>query len=322
VPDQRLRIRGLPAAEGVVEALVGVWCRSAPRDPITVDRFRDLVLLDANFQPDGLRLAYRGDRLVGAAYAVVRQVAMTGADLEPARGWIPFFFVDPSARGQGVGRALLTSALDWLRAAGRTEADFASYTPGYVLPGLDAEAYPEAAGLLAELGFRRLYQATGMDRSLAGYTTPDAVHTRLAGLEARGFRFGRPSVDELAPLVALSAERFSADWARAIRDAVRSGLPLDHIVLARDPAGDLVGWAMWGAYEHRLERFGPFGVRDDQRGLGLGEVLLHLSLRRMRALGAYSAWFLWTGEESPAGRLYRKAGFSVTRRFDICRVEL
>lgn len=317
-----VRIRGLRAADGEVGALVDAWCRSAPRDPITVDRFRDLVLLDANFQRDGLRLAYVDDRLAGAAYAVVRQVAMAGADLEPARGWIPFFFVEPSARGQGVGRALLGSALDWLRAAGRKEVDFASYTPNYVLPGLDADAYPEAAGLLARLGFRRLYQATAMDRSLAGYATPEAVLERAAGLEARGFRFGPPTVDELVPLVALAAERFSADWARAIRDAVRSGLPPDHIVLARDPSHAVVGWAMWGAYEHRLERFGPFGVRDDQRGLGLGEVLLHLSLSRMRALGAYSAWFLWTGEDSPAGRLYRKAGFAVTRRFDVLRAEL
>ena len=320
MPD--LKIVGLPTAEGVVGELVDAWCRSAPRDPITTDRFRDLVLLDANFRPDGLRLAYAGDRMIGAAYAVVRQVAMTGADLEPERGWIPFFFVAPEARGQGAGRALLSSALDWLRAAGRKEADFASYTPGYVLPGLDADAYPEAAGLLAGLGFRRLYQAAAMDRSLAAYTTPDAIHGRLAGLEARGFRFGAPTVDELVPLVTLAAERFSADWARAIRDAVRSGLPLDHIVLARDPSQAVVGWAMWGAYEHRLERFGPFGVRDDQRGLGLGEVLLHLSLSRMRALGAYSAWFLWTGEDSPAGRLYRKAGFTVSRRFDVLRAVL
>ncbi|GAB3401335.1 GNAT family N-acetyltransferase [Flindersiella endophytica] len=320
--DQPPRIRCLRPEDGLIDALVDVWGRSAPRDPITVDRFRDLVLLDANFQPGGLHLAYLGERLVGAAYAVVRRVAMTGADLEPARGWIPFFFVDPAARRQGVGRELLTSAMDWLRKAGRTEADFASYTPSYVLPGLDAEAYPEAAALLADLGFRRLYQAAAMDRRLAGYEAPDAVRHRLAGLEARGFRFGPPTVDELVPLVALAAERFSADWARAIRDAIRSGLPLDHIVAARDPAGEVVGWAMWGAYEHRLERFGPFGVRDDQRGLGLGEVLLHLSLQRMRARGAYSAWFLWTGEESPAGRLYRKAGFTVTRRFDILRAQL
>lgn len=313
-------IRGL--SSGGTEALVDLWCRSAPQDPITVERFRDLILLDANFQPDGLRLAYDGGRLVGAAYAVVRRVPMTGTDLEPARGWIPFFFVDPDARGRGIGRALLGSALDWLRARGRTEADFASYTPGYVVPGLDAVAYPEAAGLLAALGFRTLYQAAAMDRSLAGYATPDAVLKRMTGLVERGFRFGPPTVDELVPLVALAAERFSADWARAIRDAVRSGLPLDHLVLARDPAGAVVGWAMWGAYEHRLERFGPFGVRDDQRGLGLGEVLLHLSLRRMRALGAHSAWFLWTGEQSAAGALYRKAGFTVTRRFDVLRATL
>lgn len=307
---------------GLVEELVRVWCASLPVDPITVERFRDLVLMDTAFSPDGLRLAFEDDRLVGAAHAVVRTVPLTGTDLEPAKGWLLFFFVDPAYRGRGLGRRLVADALNWLRERGRTEVDFACYTPHYILPGLDRVAYPEAASLLESFGFARIAQAAAMDRSLAGYTMPGEARARLDELTRKGFTFGTPSVTELVSLVALAGEHFSADWARAIRDAVRGGLPLERIVVARAPDGELVGWAMFAAYEFRLERFGPFGVRGDQRGLGLGEVLLHLALTRMQALGAHSAWFLWTGEKSPAGRLYRKAGFTTTRRFDILRAQL
>ncbi|MEU6666810.1 GNAT family N-acetyltransferase [Streptomyces sp. NPDC046727] len=318
IPDIR-DIRGFRAGDG--PRLVAAWRRSAPADPITADRFRSLVLLDANFDPEGLRVAVDGDRVVGAAYAVRRLTPMAGTDLEPEQGWIPFFFVDPAARGRGLGRRLLTDALDWLQSHGRTRVDFSSYTPNYVFPGLDAEAYPEAAGLLGSLGFRTLYEAAAMDRRLVGYRVPEEVAGRLDELTARGHRFATPSDDDLVDLFALAGTHFGPDWARTIRDCLTAGTPLDRIVVARDPSGRMTGWAMHGAFESVDERFGPIGVLEDMRGTGLGEVLLHLVLERMRARRAHSAWFLWTGEQSPAGHLYRKAGFTTTRRFRVMRRE-
>jgi GNAT superfamily N-acetyltransferase len=313
-------ITGLGA--GDVAAVVDLWCRSAPEDPITVERFRDLVLLDVNFDPDGLRLAWDGDVPVAAAYAVRRTTAMVGADLEPGRGWIPFFFAAPRSRGAGVGRAVLGAALDWLREQGVTEVFFSSYTPNYILPGLDRATYPAGARLLENLGFVRQYTAAAMDRSLVGYAMPSPVRERAAELAGQGWYLGTPEVDDLVPLVRLAGDAFNPDWARAIREALVGGLPLDRIVIARRPQGDVVGWAMHAAYEHATERFGPFGVHEPCRGMGVGAVLLHLTLERMRAAGAHTAWFLWTGEHSPAGRLYARTEFNVTRRFDIMRAEL
>ncbi|MEU0009251.1 GNAT family N-acetyltransferase [Streptomyces sp. NPDC006314] len=317
--ETRAGIRGFRAGDG--PQLVEAWRRSAPADPLTPDRFRSLVLLDANFDPEGLRVAVDGGRVVGAAYAVRRLTPMTGSDLEPEQGWIPFFFVSPAARGRGLGRRLLTDTLDWLHSHGRTRVDFSSYTPNYILPGLDAEVYPEALGLLESLGFRTLYEAAAMDRGLVGYRFPDDVTRRLDDLTAQGYRFATPSDDDLVELVALAGNRFNPDWARVIRECLTAGTPLDRIVVARAPSGRLVGWAMHGAYQSVDERFGPFGVLEEMRGTGLGKVLLHLVLERMRACGAHSAWFLWTGEQSPAAHLYRKAGFTTTRVFRVMRRE-
>ncbi|WP_153813023.1 GNAT family N-acetyltransferase [Streptomyces sp. SUK 48] len=311
--------RGFRAGDG--PPLVAAWCHSAPADPITPDRFRTLVLLDGNFDPEGLRVAVAGGRVLGAAYAVRRLTPAHGTDLESELGWIPFFFVDPAARGQGLGRLLLTDALDWLREHGRTTVDFSSYTPHYILPGLDAAAYPEAARLLDSLGFRTRYEAAAMDRSLVGHRMPDAVARRRDELTAQGYRFGTPADDDLVELIALAGNRFTPDWARAIRECLAGGAPPDRIVVAREPGGRLAGWAMHGAYESALERFGPFGVLEEARGTGLGKVLLHLVLARMRARGAHGAWFLWTGARSPAGHLYRAAGFTTTRVFRVLRRE-
>lgn len=82
-PAGSREIRGFRAGDG--PPLVTAWCRSAPADPITPDRFRTLVLLDANFDPEGLRVAVAGGRLLGAAYAVRRLTPLHGTDLERSR---------------------------------------------------------------------------------------------------------------------------------------------------------------------------------------------------------------------------------------------
>ncbi|MBS2539822.1 GNAT family N-acetyltransferase [Catenulispora sp. NF23] len=303
-------------------ALAAAWTASAPADPITYHRFRDLFLLDRNFDPTGLHVAVLDGQIVGAAYAVRRLIAADADNLEPETGWIPFFFVHPDHRDSGIGRELLTTALTWLRSHGRSEVFFSSYTPNYFLPGLDAARYPEALHLLTTLGFERHYDAVAMDRSLVDYQLPAEIRKQINALSADGYRLGTPTDDELTALIAIAGLEFNPDWARAIREAVVAGLPLNRIVVARDPAGRLLGWAMHATYEGALDRFGPFGVLPAARGTGLGKVLLHLTLERMVAAGAHSAWFLWTGKETAAGQLYLKTGFDITRTFTILRASL
>ncbi|MFB6724295.1 GNAT family N-acetyltransferase [Kribbella sp. NPDC056345] len=313
-------IRSFAVGDG--PGLAAAWTAAAPADPIGYPRFRDLFLLDRNFDPAGLKVAVSNGQVVGAAYAVRRRIPMAGADLEPGTGWIPFFFVRPDARGRGLGRELLTAAMDWLRGAGCAEVFFSSYTPNYFLPGLDRARYPAADRLLAGLSFEAGYDAVAMDRSLVGYAMPAEVGKRLDELVGEGYSFGTPTGDELTTLIRLAGDEFTPDWARAIREAVLAGMPLDRIVVARDPVRRLLGWAQHATYEGVIERFGPFGVLPECRGTGLGKLLLHLTLTQMSAAGAHSAWFLWTGEQSAAGRLYLGAGFTITRTFTILRANL
>lgn len=315
-----MRIRSFQVGDG--PRLAEAWTAAAPADPIGYDRLRDLILLDRNFDAAGLHVAEDNGQLVGAAYAVRRLVAAEGDDLEPTAGWIPFFFVVPEYQGRGLGREILTAAMTWLADQGRTEVFFSSYTPNYFLPGLDVARYPAARALTEQLGFATQYEAVAMDRSLVGYAIPYDVRERIRTLEESGYRFGTPAGDELTELVDIAGSEFNPDWARAIREAVVAGLPLDRIVVAHSPDRELLGWAMHGTYEGVPERFGPFGVLPASRGTGLGKALLHVTLQRMTGLGAHRAWFLWTGEQSAAGQLYLKTGFTITRKFAILRAPL
>ena len=214
--------------------LADAWTRAAPGDGITYSRFRDLFLLDRNFDASGLFVAEQDDAIVGAAYAVHRLIAADGDDLEPENGWIPFFFVVPDARGVGLGRRLVLAAIEWLAARGIRTVFFSSYTPNYFLPGLDADRYPDASRLLASLGFATQYEAVAMDRTLNDYELPARVRDRVAELTEQGWCFRSPTGDDLPELIEIAGQKFNPDWARGIREGVVSGLPLERIPRRRE----------------------------------------------------------------------------------------
>jgi GNAT superfamily N-acetyltransferase len=279
-------------------------------------RFRNLVLLDANFDPAGMRLAFDDEQLVGCVYAVRRLLPMYGTDLEPDNGWIPFFFIAPQYERQGIGGNLLAGVERFLLENSRTRVFFSSYAPNYIVPGIDRANYPSGDAFLKKYGFTVQYSAVAMDRTLVDYEVPSEVRTLKEKRIKEGYTFELAKDSDLVELIRFNNEIFNPDWGRAIREGVLQGLPLDQILVAREK-DTLVGFCMNGGYEGIRERFGPFGVHPDQRGKGIGKILLHDCLANMRAHALHGAWFLWTGEQSAAGHLYKAVGFSITRSFNI-----
>lgn len=330
---REVRVRAYrPGDEG---GLVRLWNQALPADPIHPALLLRRVLCDPNFDPEGLLLAEAGGRPVGFALAIVRRVPLWGDDLEPEAGWITAFGVHPDYRRQGVASRLFEAAWDFFRARGRRRVDFASYAPNYFVPGIDREQYPAGAAFLARHGFRKLYECAAMDRSLVGYTYPPDVAAVEAARQAEGYRFVPLSPRYVVPTLRFAREVFHPDWSRAVREGLLAGIPFDRFLLAvktgeerpghpraAGPGERVVGFAMYGVYDGVPERFGPFGVDDGERGKGIGKVLLYKTLDEMHARGLHGAWFLWTGENDPAGHLYRRAGFTVTRRFEVLRKEL
>ncbi|GAA3409017.1 GNAT family N-acetyltransferase [Paenibacillus hodogayensis] len=307
---------------GDERAIVELWNESLHHDPVTPLRFRNMVLLDANFDPQGLRLAFEDDRLVGFVYSLRRVLPMHGTELEPDNGWITAFGVAPDRRRQGIGSRLLEEAFAFLRDEGRTQVFFSSYAPNYFVPGVDEESYPEGYAFLLKHGFNRQYSPVAMDYSLVRYSVPEDVKALKRERENEGYVFTLAEDRDLVEVIRFATDAFNPDWGRAMREGLLRGLPLTAIHIARDGQGKLVGFCMHGGYEGIRERFGPFGVDPSQQGKGLGKILLHDCLANMRAQGLHGAWFLWTGETTTAGHLYKKLGFAITRRFHVCKKTL
>lgn len=300
-------------------AIVDLWNQCLKYDPITRKRFRNLVLLDANFDPEGLRLAFEGEKLVGVFYAVRRLLPMYGTDLEPDNGWIPFFFVHPEARNKGIGTRLLVDAEEFLKSNGRKNIFFSSYAPNYILPGIDQTSYPEGYGFLKKNGYQKLYSCVAMDRNLVGFSLPDDVRDLVKLRQEEGYTFSTAEDKDLYEVIHFANEVFNPDWGRAIREGILQGLPMEQVLIVRNPENKLVGFCLYGGYEGVPDRFGPFGVDPNEQGKKLGKILLNLCLQQMHAQSLHGAWFLWTGEKSTAGYLYKKTGFKVTREFHVMK---
>jgi len=301
---------------GDERGILDAWNAAMPNDPIDLEVFIRKVLCDPNFDEETVFIAEDGGEATGFLIAYMRKTPMYGSDLEPDTGWIAAFGVKPEHRNRGVGTALFEAAFERFAAAGRRQVHFAPYTPGYFYAGVDEAEYPAARPFMERLGFRAVEECVGMDIDLAAYRPPEDLTGREKALIEEGYAFEELSAPYVYPLFLFHLTNFTTDWRRVYAEAIANGLPFRQIFIARK-GGEIVGSSIYGAVDRNYERFGPFGVSAGERGKGVGKILLHRALQSMKRRGFHCAYLLWTEENEPAGFLYKKTGFRVTRRFSI-----
>lgn len=298
--------------------LLAVWNAALPLDTIDAPTFRRKVLLDANFDPERLLVAELDGRLAGFGLCLIRQVPLSGLDLEPERGWITAFGVHSDCRRQGIGAALLDRACAIFAEHGRKQVLIAPYTPNYFVPGVDVRAYAEGVRFLQNRGFRIVNEALSMDANIVGLQV-EGLAGREARLAERGIQVRAILPHELPDFAAFLAAYMPPDWLRHGRELmvdITRGLASEQQITLAVEGGQIVGFCLYEG-----EHFGPFGVREDRQGGGIGTVLLARCLMSMRAAGHHNAWVLWTSDHT-AEHVYSRFGFSETRRFAILRMDL
>lgn len=300
------------------QAVVAIWNAALTSDPLTVGTWRSRVLLDPNFHPDGCPIAEVEGEPAGFLLSIARRVPYYAAGLEPESAWITAFGVAPAARRRGAGGALLDAALARLRDRGCRRVTVAAYVPNYFVPGVDVAAYPDGVAFLKRRGFRVASRPLSMRATLTGFRMPPAIAATAERLAAEGMTVRPATPADIVPVLDFAREHFSWDWHREAGGVFQElfvGDPRQVGLLVATRGDEILGYA-----QHRAERFGPFGVRPDLRGRGLGRVLLAGTLHAMLAKGYHTAWFLWTSDH--AARLYVQCGFEEARRFAILGREL
>ena len=308
---------------GVETDVIDGWNRWLKYDPVTTAVFERKVLLDPNFEPEGLKLAFCGGHLAGFSLSIVRRYPLYYQGLEEDRGWITVIAYDPGM--PEVGAALLDASLNYFKEKGRRVVLFSPYTPNYFSPGVDPDRYPWILKLLEQHGFQRVYEALSMDAQLwPDFTVPEEVEKLERELEREGVVVRSLETRDVHPFLSFLERYFPADWYRHALELLQSGCEKGQILIAVK-GSEVVGYCQyWHSEDYHWHRpgahFGPFGVREDMRGRGIGTVLLAKCLWEMRARGIHNAFVLWT--DQAAARLYSRFGFKVTRRYYILRREL
>lgn len=301
------RIREYDA--GDEQAVVQLWNRCLQRDEISLNTFRRKIVLDPNFEAPGCAVAECDGTVMGFLLSLRRRYPYYDLGLEPGKGWISVFFVDPACRRKGIATGLLDRAEAFLKERSVTHISVSDYTPNYFSPGIDMDAYPEALKFLQHHGYHKAGSVYGMGRSIVDFDIPPEMQERMHRLERSGF-----SVEVFKPCHMLKVLEFlrlnyPGDLFRVAHDRLIENPECDEILVAIKD-GTVVGFSHF-----QDERFGPFGIAREYVGRGLGPFLYYRTVDQMRKKGRRNLWLAWT--TGRAKDFYYKMGLKVVRRHAI-----
>ncbi|KXK15285.1 MAG: Mycothiol acetyltransferase [Armatimonadetes bacterium OLB18] len=300
-----------------VASLLELCSEVFPAERIDREKWVRNVFLDANFRSEGLGVVEAEGKTAGLVVAFAPQT-LEGASASKKRGYVTLLGVRRQWENQGFGASLLAFAEDYLRECGCGECWVSPYSPGYFAPGVDVAAYGRGLQFLARKGYVEVSRPISMAVDLRALTPPDWVVERRSELGVQGVEVREYSEDWLAPLIEFARKEFHEDWARFVRSAAEDilrGGRNDRLIFLEE-RGEVRAFSHYNA-----DRFGPIGVASEERGRGLGHVLMFETLKAQKESGQSSAYFLWSDLRT-ADRLYNAAGFKVVRTFATLRKEL
>jgi N-acetylglutamate synthase-like GNAT family acetyltransferase len=215
-----------------------------------------------------------GDGIAGAPTTrlFVRNGTIAGAAVSCGK-WLRILAVDPSARRQGIGTALL----------GDESAVFAE--PGnYLTPGVPME----------DEGTRAFFRQRGFAETQSTWNLEVALDGTLPQADAI-----RPTHADADRVLSFVEREFGRIWRFEAARAFEREIPPAFIA---EEGGEIVGFAVHDVNNRGLGFFGPTGVARSMRGRGVGCRLLLASLADLRRMGYARAVIPWTD----ALEFYRK----------------
>jgi GNAT superfamily N-acetyltransferase len=296
--------------QDALEAL-SLWNLCLCLDQLDIDNFYRRVVYDVNFDPSLYFLAVENDRPLGFAYGIRRKVYDEIKGLEPEHGWIVAMGVHPSHRGQGIGSALLEAIEKLLKERGVSRLDVGPYGSAYFCPGIDRENYPEGVKFFSNNGYTDSGESCSMRMDLWGFEPPPQYSEKKKNLEKRGFSF-RPFTREDTLTLFSFMEKYFPSWLPAVRSSILQGKAEKTLITALEKNGAAAGFVLRGM-DGTDERFGPFGIRPDLQGIGIGSVLFYEMIENMIHNRIFHAYFVWTSGRNL--EIYGSWGMKIFRRF-------
>jgi ribosomal protein S18 acetylase RimI-like enzyme len=291
--------------------VTGLWNLCLGRDQLDIDSFFRRIIYDVNFDPSLFLLATEDRKIVGFIHGIKRKVHDEVLGLEPDKAWIMAMGVHPSYRNRGAGTVLLHTIENSLRERGAKRLDVGPYGSAYICPGIDKESYPEGVKFFDSRGYINSGESCSMSMNLWGFTIPPQYVEKKKTLEAQGFVFKPFSREDLPALSDFIREHFPS-WLSLVRPSILEGRAEKTLIIALDKSGKVAGFVL-RAMDGTEGRFGPFAIRPDLQGMGLGSVLFHEMMESMIRNRIYHTYFMWTSGRNL--EIYGSWGMKIFRRY-------
>ena len=286
--------------------IIRIWNKALPEHQTNERLFIKNVLLDMNFDPEGFLIAERDGKPIGFVWAIVRSFPIdSGAVADEDRGYLNVL-----ALGEvqdilgGVGEELINGAEAYIFSRGKKKIYVSGYTPNYVYPGQNAK-YKDYLELYSKLGYKEQKRNFSIRVDLASFEENAEIEALISKRESEGYEICHLT-PELIPALFSSV---APGWRHRYRRLLNECRDYERFCIIKKD-GEVVGSAVWGDPYSNLERFGPYGVQEKCRGLGLGKMLLYYTLKTMKNKGLTYAWAQSTPTSGAAAAVYEKLGFS------------
>ncbi|MER3473005.1 MAG: GNAT family N-acetyltransferase [Armatimonadota bacterium] len=313
-------------------AVLSLWNRcmgdSFPLDALL---FEQNVLKDVHFDPSAVWVVEdeRGE-LLAYVHAKVCKEPLGSAGTLPEQGWVGALAFEPNEQGEQSARAVLQTALQWLKAQGRKRVSYGS-DPAHFFPGVPAEQALHQQ-ILREAGFTISdHVAVDLIRDLADYRVPEEVESNLRHLREQ-YTIHSCTPQDVPALLRFLQQEFPGRWYyETVKRLEVEETPRDILILTHGE--EVVGFCHTfhrgsrrigpSIYWRKLlgEAYGglgPIGLAASTRGKGLGLALLCKGVEYVKAQGATRMAIDWTNLVD----FYGKIGFRVWKRYHPASVTL
>ena len=291
-----------------MKEIISLWNRCMPYNQITEREFIKSILLDMNFDPKGVFVYEKDKQIKGFIYATKRKVPIdVNADLESNKGWIVAISVDKEEFE--IAPQLIKKAEEFINNEYNRTIYACSYTPNYFYQGINTK-YEDYVKLFNDMGYTVAETNCSMKVDLTKYTTPDFISSLKEKLENEGITFKKLSYENITSYLTFQ----KPSWAHRFRRLLNENMDFNQISVAIYD-NEVIGCNIFGDPHSEKERFGPFGVRDDFQGKGIGKILLDDCLSEMKKRGLKYAWMQSSSAAEHVVKLYKKFGFEVTGEY-------
>ena len=290
---------------GDISGIIDIWNSALADHPIDERLFIKNVLLDMNFDSEGFLVAEENGEIRGFAWAIVRSYPIdTGASADEDKGYLNLLVLKnrEDILG-GLGRMLVNRAEEYVKAKGKSKIFVSGYSPNYFYPGQNSKD-KEYLELYLSLGYNELKKNYSIKADLEKFAENDEIEALIEKRRAEGFSLCHLTPELIVPLFSSLAPGWRHRYRRLLNECDDYER---YCLIVKD--GEVVGSSVYGDPYSYMERFGPYGVSEKYRGLGLGKILLYFTLKTMKGRGLKFAKAQSTPASGAAAAVYEKLGF-------------